>query len=232
MRSFDSDTLTALAQGNLIIRHFIWITPRDFDTGDQITPVGYWNDYGAIAVTAYDGNSGAPVSRTYAGSGKIADLDQIVHEVGIAVRSTSVSLNILDASVENLVRGYNLRKAPFEWHFGLLNVSDRNIVAALYPLFVGFVNTVKIATPGIGGQGGVVIEAASDTRRLTIKSGNKRSDENQRLRSDDRSFKFAEAMRSRELFWGTKKAAPGLSSTLQALNQSGPGRIVRGLIGR
>lgn len=227
MRDFDSPTLTALAAGNLIIRHFFWITPRHLITGAQVTPVGYWNDIGTIAVSAYDGVSGALVSRSYEGSGKIAGMDQLVHEIGIAVRTTRVSLNVLDAGVENLVRGYNLRKAPFEWHFGLFNISDRNIVSALYPLFVGFVNASPITTPGIDGQGGVTIEAASDTRRLTIKSGAKRSDENQRLRSDDRSFKYAEAMRTRELFWGTKKA----SATTTSPSTPTQGGQPRGLLG-
>lgn len=207
MRSFDSATLTALAQGSLVIRHFIWITPRHLTTGVQQPPVGYWTDLETKTLDVVDGVSGAVVSRSYLGSGKIASLDQIVHEEGIAVRSIGVSLNILDDSVENLIRGFNLRKAPFEWHFALLDVNNRNVVGYAYPLFVGFVNTIKIATATISGESTVSVEAVSDTRRLTIKSGLKRSDENQRLRSDDRAFQYAEAMRSREVFWGTKKAS-------------------------
>lgn len=232
MRSIDSPTVTALSQGQLIIRHFLWITPRDLVTGAQLTPVGFWNDIDFKTLNVIDGISGASVSRTYAGSGKIADLDQLVHEIGIAVRTATITLNVLDATVETLVRGTQLRKAPVEWHIGLLNVSDRNPVSTPYPLLVGFVNSVKIGTPGENAQGGVLLELVSDTRRLTIKSGLKRSDENQRLRSDDRAFKYAEAMRVRQLFWGTAKAAGGTSAAVTAAaSAAADARRRRGILG-
>jgi hypothetical protein len=208
MRSIDSTTLAALAKGSLIIRHFIWITPRDLDTGDQVTPVGFWNDVGSITCDTIDGNDGTTVSRTYNGSGKIAAIDQLVLEIGIAVRTAQVVLNIIDPDVEDLVRGYQLRKAPIEWHFGIFDVDTHDVVASLYPLLVGFINTSTISTPSEGGQGGVTIEMVSDTRRLTKVSGDKRSDESQKRRSStDNIFQYVEAMASRQVFWGQAKSS-------------------------
>lgn len=207
MRSIDPGTLTALSRGSIILRHFLWITPRDLTTGAQASPVGLWNDVGARVVNAIDGTTGATVARTYQGSGKIAGVDQLVMEVGIAVRTCGVTLNILDPAVEQLVRGFELRKAPVEWHFGLMDTESRNLVAAIIPLFVGFINTSRIMTPNENGEAGSSLELVSETRRLTKRSGDKRSDESQRRRSpSDDFFRYAEAMRSREVFWGMRKA--------------------------
>lgn len=235
MRDYDSDTLTALAKRQLIIRHFIWITPRDLVTGGLVDPVGFWTGESSIELDVIDGQTGEAATRTYTGGGKFACdadgtpmLDQIVMEIGLAVRTANVSLNMIDAAVTDLVRGYQLRKAPVEWHFGLFDIETRVIVAPPHPLMVGMINRALITTPSRGGSGGVGLEIVSDTRKLTKISGDKRSDESQQKRqAGDRFFQDAEIMGKRELFWGQQKASVSPGGVQGVLTGRGFGNIAR-----
>lgn len=223
MFTYDAASLAALALRQQIIRWHVWITPRDLTTGELVAASGFWTGESAYAFNVIDGQTGATVARTYSGSGKISDIDQIVLEAGIGIRTVQVRLNMIDTAINNFVRGYQLRKAPAEIHLGLLDIETRNPVAAFRPRFVGEVNKATLSTGAIFGLGGgCTLELVSDTRHLSKISGDKRSDENQQKRAPgDRFFKDAEIMGSRELFWGLDKGKANNQSANRTISSRG-----------
>lgn len=223
MRTISAPIIAALALRQLIIRWFVSITPRDIVTGDLLSPTNFWTGESAVSLNVIDGQSGATVARTYSGGGKISNMDQIVLEIGLGVRTVQVTLNMVDTEVNNFVRGTQLRKAQVEIHFGLFDVETRNPVAAFPPLFVGMVNKATLSTGAIFHLGGgCTLEVASDTRRLSKISGEKRSDESQQKRAaGDRFFKDAEVMPGLELFWGLDKGKAGNVSPNRTISTRG-----------
>ena len=166
------------------------------------------------------------MSRSYSGSGKAIKFEPIVLATGIGVRTTSVELNMIDAAINNLVRGYNLRKAPAERHIGLFDPSSRLVVSQLYPVFVGFVNGAPITTPAVGAGGSVKLQLVSHSRELTRVSTEKCSDASQQKRvSGDRLFQYTGIAGAMTLYWGESKGTATTTAQAVTASQTGRGRI-------
>jgi hypothetical protein len=74
-----------------------------------------------------------------------------------------------------------------------------------YPHFVGFINKAPVTRAKTGGSGGAVAESVSRTRELTVINPAKKSDETQRLRSNDRFRRYAGVAGNWSIWWGEKK---------------------------
>lgn len=207
MRDADAATIAALALRQLKFRNLIWITPFHLTTGAPLTPVGYWADNYDASITLIDGVTGASVARTYSGAGEAVTFERIVLTASIEVRMTAVDLNMLNTSVNNLVRGTNLQKAPVEIHRVLFNVETKAAAGVPRARFVGFVGRVQVITPPSGGVGSARLSMVSHSRELTRGNPAKRSDAAQQKRSaGDRFRQYAGPMAQRMLFWGTGNA--------------------------
>lgn len=205
MRSVDSNTAAYLnAREGTITRRFVWIIAKNRGTGAEET-AGFWNGEFAIDVEVISGQTGLPETRTYTGAGSLLQPDDINLVSDLTIQTTRIKLSQTNAAVNNAIRGYDARNAKIEIHYGLLDLATRLLVARPLPHFVGVINKAPVTRPKVGGSGGVVAEAVSRTRELTIINPAKKSDETQKLRSGDRFRKYGSVAGSWSIFWGEKK---------------------------
>jgi len=69
------------------------------------------------------------------------------------------------------------------------------------------VDGASVETPEVGGEGAIRLTAASSNIDLTKTSPALKSDETQRLRSDDRVRRYSDTAAQIEVFWGLAKGS-------------------------
>lgn len=193
----------------LVKRTLVWGTFKDRDTGD-LTSIGFWDDLGTVSITVLAGLTLSPVSRTYVGSGSLINVGRLPLTSDVSVRTIDVSLSQIDETVAIAVRGYDARNAPIEIHELMLDPATRSPVSAAEPLFVGYVDTLKITTPAEGQDGSIDLTCVSHTRDLTRSNPAVRSRPDQILRSATDTF-FADtgAVGDWEITWGRESRKLG-----------------------
>lgn len=202
MRSILTDTQNKLAARRLVARDFFWIIAKD-GSNSPIT-AGYWNDRNQITAIVNSGQDGTDTSRTYNGTGRLIVADDIPLTNDLSIRTINVSLTTLNAAIDTLIRGYNLRLAPVEIHRLLFDPVTRILSADVQkPRFIGFVDSVTVNTPQVGQTGSVQLKCVSHTQELTRTSSDKRSNsaQHRRLATDD-FYQYAGVMPDRTVFWG------------------------------
>lgn len=209
MRDADSAVIAALANPNTSRRELIWITAKEFESGDEVSG-GFWNDLITKDIDVLDGETLETVTRSYTGAGSLIQIDEIPLLATIEVRRIKVTLSQIDQDVIDMVRGYNLKNAKVEIHRGLYNPATRALVAPAFPRFLGFVDKAPIKTPKRGERGGVTLECVSHTYELTRASADKASHASQlRREAGDKFFQYADTMGETNLFWGEVKGRIG-----------------------
>lgn len=202
MRNISADNLAALDARQLVPRDFLWIKARTMDTGAPHEG-GFWSDVGNVAAEILDPNTGMAVTRNFEGSSTLISIDAIPLVANLSVQQVSIELSQIDASVELIVRGYDLRQAGVEIYRGLLSPQSRLLVAPALCRFVGFVDEVEIVTPQEGQPGAVKLSCVSHTQEMTRANADTRSDASQRRRSStDNFFQDVTTIGEVEFFWG------------------------------
>jgi len=202
MLSLPTAALDALQDPTTELRWMIWLTARDRSTGDPETG-GFWSDLYSRTVTVVDPNTGATASRDYTGLGSLLDVQGITGASDLSAKAATVRLSQVDADVEQMIRGYDLRQAPIEIHFALFTPGTGELVANPYARFVGFVDEATIETPVENTEGGVTLRCMSHSRELTRSNSDVRSDKSQRRRNaDDTGLKYVSVMGDLTLNWG------------------------------
>lgn len=203
----DSATAAYLqARQGIIRRNFVWVEAKNRDSGGTET-MGLWDGDDVVTVTVISGQTGLPVSRIYVGAGSILQVDRIPLTTDLTMRTVNVSLSQISDAVQQLIRGYDTRRAPIEIHRGLFSLATNDLVAPPIPRFVGWINSNPINTPAIGQEGGVSVACVSHTRALTFINPAKRSDEYQQTRSGDRFRRYTDVAGNWQIYWGEKRAA-------------------------
>ncbi|MDJ1632242.1 hypothetical protein [Rhizobium rhizogenes] len=203
----DSATAAYLqARQGIIRRNFVWVEAKNRSTGGTET-MGLWDGDEVVTVTVISGQTGLPVSRIYVGAGSLLTVNSIPLTTDLTVRTVNVSLSQISASVQQLVRGYDTRRAPIEIHRGLFNISTNDLVAPPIPRFVGWINGNPINTPAIGQEGSIEVACVSHTRSLTFTNPAKRSDEYQQTRSGDRFRRYTDVAGNWQIYWGENRAS-------------------------
>ena len=200
MTVYDSTTLAALTTGAHARRLFIYI--RGKDSGGSAKTFGYWKGLGNVTVTVTSAIDGGSESRSYVGDGAIVDVDPVIYSLGLEVRDISVNLSQIHATVQDMVRGNDIRHAQVEFHIGILDASTGALVANPLPYWLGYVDGAPIETPADGGEGSVTLKMVSCTADLTRSNTAKKSDETQKLRSGDRFRKWADSAGGIKVWWG------------------------------
>lgn len=206
VRSLDSSTQSAIRDpSKIIIRNFVSVNALDGD-GDLVQ-YGF-TDWGEnVTLNVIDGRTGATVSRNYAGDGgPIMGIDPIPLRVGIEIPTVQVTLSQIHSVVQDMVRNHNIRGVEAQIHRAYLDPVSYQPVAAPRCRLLGFVNGAPITTPEAGNMGGVVLQITSHTRELTRTNPAKRSDETQKLRSNDRFRRYGSVAGEWDIFWGQDKA--------------------------
>lgn len=210
MRNISAESLTAIQARQLVARDFLWIEARTLDTGAPYSH-GFWSDSGDVSAPMLNPNTGLPVTRNFEGSGTLISIADVPLVANLTVQTVPIVMSQVDAAVELVVRGYDLRQAGVEVYRGLFNPSTRQIVAPALCRFVGFVNEVTIITPEEGGVGSITLSCVSHTQEMTRANADTRSDASQRRRSaTDNFFQDTTTIGEVEFFWGRKsgKIAP------------------------
>lgn len=207
MRSLSPAVTAALAAQSLVMRDFLWIVARDRTTGDPVE-WGAWSDFGNVTAEVIDPLTGNTVERTFEGAGSLVQVGAVPLVAGLTVQSVPIRLAPTAAGAEQLVRGYDVQRAPVQLFRGIFNPATMRLVAPAVPRFLGFVDDVQIDTPAEGGEGGISLTCVSHVQELTRSSTAKRSDADQRLRSaTDGFFQHAATVGTWQIWWG--QAAEG-----------------------
>jgi hypothetical protein len=204
MRTYDAPTLAALqTRAGVIARVLVWATARNRGTGLPET-LGLWTG-------GYDRSftiGGTP--RTYVGAGALTKVSPIVLGTGLTVRMQRLTLSPLSQVVVDLIRTYDARFAPIEIHRALFSTGDGALIAEPHRIYKGFIDEVEIkqgeVMAGEGGDASCDISVASTARLLTRTLPLKKSDETQKLRSDDRFRRYVDVSGSVEVWWGERRS--------------------------
>ena len=200
MRNFDAATVAYLtSQTGLMARTLMWISARDRVSG-AIATMGLWNgdDHQDFTIGGQ--------TRTYYGAGALLAIEDLTYQTGVAVRMHRVTLSPLTPEVTQAIRGYDVRMAPVEIHRALFRPDSHALVAEPHRVFKGYVETLQITTPEVGGEAGCDVTIASSARTLTRTLPAKKSDETQKRRQGDRLRRYADISASVDVYWGEKRA--------------------------
>lgn len=225
MRALDTDTYNALVaapDSGISERKFVTFFVRSLD-GESTATFPFWNDLDTVTASVLKGDTGTPESRTFHGDGSLISIDPVVMTSDLTVQTLRITLSQIHSTVQNMVRGYDIRGARVEVHRGVFDPQTNELAGPIYCRFIGNVNKVNITTPKVGDEGAIEVEVASIARELTRTNPAKKSDETQRRRSDDRFYRYV-GVADVDVWWGSNKAK--LSSSTD--KKSSAGNFVRG----
>lgn len=200
MRTYDSNTIAALSKASTIQRVFLYV--RGKDSGGSPVNFGFWNGVGDVSVSVVSAIDGATESRTYIGGGSLIKVPALPLRIGLEARTIEVTLSQIHTSVRDMVYGNNIRHAVTEIHRGYFDTETGQIVSTPYARWLGKINGAPEEIPAAGGEGSIKLRIASNTRDLTLTNPAKKSDESQRLRSDDRFRRFTGVAGRVGVWWG------------------------------
>src|SRR5690606_16491331 len=113
----DASEIAAIQSGAVIARDFVWIEAKERITGEPANS-GYWTGAGNVTASVVDGKSGSTVSRVFYGMEELIGISSIPLTSDLAVRRVEITLSQIAATVEQLVRGYDVRNAPIQIYRG------------------------------------------------------------------------------------------------------------------
>ena len=206
--SYDSDTITALASGSLVLRDILTVDGKT--NGEDAAQFVYWTGEDNVFVNVAPAGGGTPVSRAAVGGGTLLDVPQIVDAIGMEARSVAFGLDhISDAagSPMDMVYGNNVRVARVELHRAVFDPDTWNLVATPVLMFAGRVDGASVDDAAAGGEGGLNLEAIGSAIDLTRTNPAMESDEQQRRRSGDRFRRFGDTAGQVQTWWGQAKDA-------------------------
>lgn len=207
MRSSDTATtswLTNAPDNGIRSRDIVYFLVRSLDGQSQKTFV-FWNGIDPVAITVIDGATGLAVERDCIGDGALLSMDDIPLTSDLTVQTIKVSLSQIHETVQDMVRGYDIRVADVQIHRAAFDPQTNALVAHPLPHFVGKVNKAPISTPASGQEGSIDIDVVGHIRELTRTNAAKKSDETQKRRSGDRFRKYNSSSGSVSVFWGVKR---------------------------
>lgn len=202
MRALDPATAAALESGRIVPRDFLWLVPRDRDTG-AARPMGFWSDLGGVEAIVIDPVTDLPIAREYSGAGDLISVGAVPLATGFAVQTVPITLSQITPGAAMAVRGYDLRRALVELHRGYLDPDSGLLVAPAQCWFTGEIDAAPITTPAEGEEGAITLTAVSHAQELSRTNPAKRSDADQRQRSPgDGFYRHAATVGSWTITWG------------------------------
>ena len=166
MRAISSANNTALAGRLLVARDFLWLVARDRDDGSPQS-VGFWSDAGDVSAAVVSPDTGLEVTRSWYGSGTLIAIDDVPLVADVTVQRIRIMVSQIDELVQQAVRLYDCKQARVEIYRGLFNSSTRQMVAAAFCRFVGFVDAIEIRTPAEGAEaGGISLTCTGHTQEM------------------------------------------------------------------
>jgi hypothetical protein len=205
MRSFSSTLQNALLNRSIVFREFLWLIPRDMDTGNP-APYGFWSGAGNVSAQVVNPLSGSAVSRNFEGAGALISISDIPAVSNITVQTVTIRISQLNDDAQAVVRGYDLKQRRVEVYSGYFDPVSRALLEPAFCRFQGFVDFVDVHTPKEGDDGYMELTCTSHTSELTRTNPDTRSHDSQQLRlSGDAFFKDVVAVSDWNIFWGQKQ---------------------------
>lgn len=203
MRTFPSgNTATAIAKRAKGLRQLFWCQPKDRSTL-VLQSQGFWTGTGNVTTNVIDAYTRVSTSRTFAGLGSMAGLDEIRLAAGIQVRDITISLSQIDDAVAQAIRGYDMRLAPAQFYFGYIDLDTGLFVDPPEPLLAGFISKAPIKTPAAGGLGEISVTITSQAVELTKPNPAKRAHTSQLLRdATDDFYEYVGQVEAWRIPWG------------------------------
>lgn len=201
MRSVPTNTLNVLTNAprdGIKVRDFVWI--------ENVGGTEGWGFYSGVEpvidVTVLSPLTGSNETRTYLGAGALQSVSDITLTTGLDVYRVTVSLSNIHPTVQNVVRGQNIRNGRVEIHRGIIDPNTDQLADPPIAHFVGTINQTNPKRPAAGGSGGIEIICTSITNELTRSNPSLFSDATISRRSGDRFCRYMEAMADVKLPWG------------------------------
>lgn len=179
--NYTAAQLTAIAEGTVKFREFIYFWPRDLDTGNPVQ-FGFWSGVGTFTASVEDGDTGSPVSRNFIGAGDLVRISPIIYRAGFEAQSLQVSMSGIAEAGVTMLRGYDMRRARVDIYRGVFTPGTLGQVDRAPCRFTGFVDGSEVVIPEEGGEGGFNLTLRQHTAELRRTSTEKRSDSSQRKR--------------------------------------------------
>lgn len=197
MRSI-SPTLASYLAGSSGIeaRILFWITTKDRTTGAPVT-FGFWNGDDDETFTING------VARLYYGAGDMGMPEPMNYSTGLSVSTYSLDLSPLSANVQDALRLYDPRLAPVEIHRAFFNTQTKVLLEEPMRVFKGQVDENPITTPEVNGEASATLVMSSSAVFLTKRLTQTKSEAMQRLRSDDRFFRWTDISGQVSVSWGS-----------------------------
>lgn len=209
MPDYDSDSIAALQadSGSGNRRWMLWI--RGSDNSGTAKTFGFWTGADDVTVTVVKATDpGSTESRAYIGSGSLLSdgVDPITYQLGIVAQTINVKLSQIHSSVQDMVRGANIRLAEAELHRALFDVATGEIVSTPFPRFYGIIEGAPVNTPAVGGDGSITLAITSVSIDLTRTNPALKSDEATKLRSGDRFRQYSGVTGQYTVDWGEARS--------------------------
>ena len=176
----------------------IWITVRDFATGNPVT-FGFWSgdDHETFTINGS--------SRLFYGAGALVDVSRepLQYEIGFDAKTWQFEVAMGAVEVETMVRGFDLNLAPVEVWRAVYNM-DGTLIEHPKLMFDGRISAAPITDSEEGLR--CSIQVTSSSVELTLKRHETRSDSVYRaIRSGDRIFRHVDVTRTAKQgnAWGT-----------------------------
>lgn len=193
-----SPTLSAYLAGStgMEARILFWITVKDRTTGTPVT-FGFWNGDDDQAFTI-NGSS-----RDYIGAGASGAPEPLTYRTGLTVATYSLDISSLAPAVQEAIRDYEPRMAPVEIHRALFDTQSKALLEEPHRLFKGQVDELPVTTPEVDGESTATVVMSSSAVFLTRTLTQTKSEAMQRLRSDDRFFRWTDVSGNVSVSWGS-----------------------------
>jgi hypothetical protein len=212
--SYDSETVTALESGGLVMRETLTVFGKTL--GGSAVPFAYWTGEDNVAVNVVPAGGTTPVSRNFVGGGTLLSIPPIVDAIGVEARSITIGLDHISEAAGgplDMVFGNNIRVAGVEMHRAFFDPSNWGLVSTPTLMFSGRVDGASIEDAPADGEGGLSLECINSAIDLTNTNPAMESDEQQKLRGGDRIRRYGDTAGQIQTWWGQSKGAEADKAT-------------------
>lgn len=204
MRNSDTATIAALTNARhtgIAPRSLVTITARALEDGAE-EQFCFWNGILPVDIEVVHGRTGELETRAFAADGALIKVEPIRLTADLTQRPASFQLNPAHSRVALMLTAYDARLAPVEIHRVPVDPASQLPVAPPICRFRGFVEEMPRDRAATGEHGSFTVRCVSHTVLLTVTNPLKRSDADQRRRSDDRMMRYAAVAPSWDVAWG------------------------------
>lgn len=203
-----AEELEAIVQRKVSRRTFVRMIGKNRDTSSPVE-FCFWTDGGLFDAEVVDALTGSTVEKTFVG-GALTKVGRIPLITGVKVRTVDLEFSGVDATVDSMLRTYDLRGGRVQIHRGWFNPDTLTLVSPARCRFVGFVDEAPVTNGREGEEAKVTVTCVSHTRELTRKNNAVRSHESQIARAPgDAFYKDVAVVSDWDIAWGEQRKKAG-----------------------